>query len=111
MVKKNNKVTRELFSSVLKNGSTYHSPHFSFRIGTDDIKRTHIAFAVPKKIVKRAVVRNKIKRRGYYTLHTLLPDIKKSFTGIFFVKNGAEALPYKKSKEEIISLLYRAKLF
>ena len=110
MGKKNNRVTRELFSSILKSGVTYHSRHFSFRVVKKGTTHIHTAFVVPKKVAGGAVLRNKIKRRGYYTVHTLSGGFKTPFTGIFFVKKGAAALPYRQYKEEVTSLLRRAKL-
>lgn len=110
MRKKNKRVTRELFSIVMKNGASYHSPHFSFRVAENGTKGYHSATVVSKKIALRAIIRNKTKRRAQHTIQTLLPLIQKPFIGVFFVKKGGTTLPYTIFKEEIKSLLQKAKL-
>lgn len=95
------KLHKSEFPKILKNGKVIHSSHLYLRVVFDG-KDTKLAFVVPKKIVKGAVSRNKIKRRGYNVLKEL--DIK-SLKGIFFTKKGIKDVSYENLKAEIEEIL------
>ena len=65
------------------------------------------AFVVPKKIVKSAVKRNSLRRKGYNILR--LYNIESSL-GIFFYKKEALGASLLEIKTDIDSLLKKAKI-
>jgi len=109
MSQKAQSVNRALFSVILKEGRTYHSPHLSLRVHR--IKPTEegvFAFVVSKKVTKSAVRRNLLKRRGRHILRASADTIQRSFAGIVFFKKGAEKLSFYELQEEILLLLRKA---
>lgn len=101
MLQSSKKLHKSEFPGILKNGKVFHSPHLYLRVVFDG-KDTELAFVIPKKVVKGAISRNKIKRRGYNILKEL--EIK-PLKGIFFAKKGINEVSFKNLQEEIISIL------
>ncbi len=92
MISKKKRVTKELFLSVLKNGKILSSPLFLLRY-TPSLESL-CAVVVPKSLVKRAVKRNSLRRKGYNAIRILtLPPATLLF---FYKKEGINA-----SSEEI----------
>lgn len=83
MLLKKKRVNKELFDQILKEGRALPGSFFVFRYTRGE--SPHFSFVVPKKIEKRAVARNRLKRIGYNCLRKQvfpLPNIN----GIFFYK-------------------------
>lgn len=111
MLKKSRRIPRSSFLAVLRQGKSFHSTHFSLKIkrgiaGEED----SFSFVISKKIIRTAVKRNVVKRRGYHVLRDVFGSIKKPYKGIFFVKKGAGELSFNELKKEILSLLKTANL-
>ena len=109
MLPKNRRINTTLFAEVLKNGRSFYSKNISLsvfhKIG---LYNTRFAFVVSKKVAKRAVDRNLLRRRGYSALLDVVDNTKPSFANIIFLKKGSESLKFKDFKEEIIELLKKA---
>ncbi len=100
------RVTKKLFDEIIKKGDVFYGSFFVFRY----IKNTEFisyAFVVSKKISKKAVNRNKLKRRAYSIIR-LLP-IKNS-SGIFFYKKNGLNVSYLKIKNDINFILKKTKI-
>jgi len=100
MLKKKKRVTKELFQTVIKSGSTLSGHFFIFRFLKQ--KSPQYAFVVSKKIAKRAVVRNKLRRQGYNALKSFP---LKDYAGIFFFKKQTESTTFNEIKDDIESIL------
>jgi len=106
MFPKKKRVTKKIFNEIIKKGVSFSSNFFIFKfISHKDEPR--YAFVVPKKISKKATIRNKIKRRGYNIIKPL--PIKNS-SGIFFYKKRGLKASYEELKNEIIFILKKAKI-
>jgi ribonuclease P protein component len=93
MLSKKERVNKDLFHKILKSGNSIYSSLFSFKyIKNNEYK---YSFVVSKKISKKAVERNKLKRYGYEALRSIA---KNDCSGIFVFKNKAS---FYKIKEEI----------
>jgi ribonuclease P protein component len=88
MLPKQNRLPRTAFSMVLKTGFRIHSPDITCVSvkTTDPVSR--FAVVVSKKIAKRAVDRNRIKRLVREAIHHLLPAMKSGFDCVFITKNN-----------------------
>ena len=110
MLPKKNKLTREDFK-VLSKGRSIHSPYLTLLVYT---KTQHnnpkISFVVSKKITKRSVIRNKLKRWGYAIIKDILENIPPNTTSVFFLKKGSEKLSYKEFESFVVALLKKAHL-
>lgn len=100
MLPSSKKLHKSEFPPILKGGKVIHSPHLYARvIPSDNLK---LAFVVPKRAIKGAILRNKIKRKGY----NILKDQEiKPIKAIFFAKKGVEKLTFPKLEEEILDIL------
>ncbi len=100
------RVTKKLFDEILKKGVVFYGSFFTFRyINNTEIRR--YAFVVPKKIAKKAVDRNKLKRRAYNIIRSL-PT--KNSSGIFFYKKNGIDASYLDIKNDIIFILKKTKI-
>ena len=105
MFKKSKTVSKQLFPHIIKKGKVYYSKHFTLRIIQMQTKEVEkISFVVSKKIERRAVKRNQLRRRCY---HALKESIVKTpfFACVFFVKKGACILSFSEMKNELKELL------
>jgi|688.fasta_scaffold2341001_1 ribonuclease P protein component len=101
MLSKKERVNKELFHKIFKSGGTIYSSLFSFKYLKNNENRH--SFVVSKKISKKAVLRNKIRRQGYRAL-AQLP--KNSYSGIFIFKNKAS---FDEIKKEIAFIFTKLK--
>ena len=106
MLPKNNRVTKELFQSVMKNGKVLTGPLFLFRYIPQ--KTAQYAFVAPKNVAKQAVLRNKLRRQGYSALRQN-PKIP-SVLGVFFYKKGSKEASFDALKTDINSILSKINL-
>ncbi len=67
MLKKSHRLTRQQFSEYFTAGRRIHTPHFT--IITAPADQFHGAVVVGKKVYKKAVDRNRCRRRVYGTLY------------------------------------------
>ena len=65
---------------------------------------------VSKKISKKAVIRNKVKRRLREAVRIILPRIKPCYDIIFFTRPGIEQKDFSEIKEAVSNLLSKAGL-
>lgn len=105
-----NRITTREFDAIFKAGRWFDSGFFSLRIAK--IKKTEplFAFVVSVKVSKKAVVRNKIKRRSRNIIRKLLPSIKKEIAIIVFFKKGAENLKFSELEEKLKEELKKARV-
>lgn len=105
MLPKRKRITKKDFPVILKKGKTLSDPFFVFRYFHQE--NPQYSFVVPKNVCKKAIDRNKFKRRGYNFLR-FLPV--KSSIGIFFYKKQAIKAKPQEIKESIIFLLKKAEI-
>jgi ribonuclease P protein component len=115
MIPKANRINRENFEKVMKKGGFLNSSLFSLRFLKNPEKTTHLSVVVAKKVAKTAVLRNKVRRRGYSILRKLLKESKNPLAGqayfiILFAKKGAEVSTFLDTSADIQKLLEKAKI-
>lgn len=102
MIPRKNRIPRKLFVGILSSRNYLNSDLFSLRIGpSDDVKA---AVSVSKKVSKKAVVRNRTRRRVYSIIMSLLPHFKPGLY-LFIAKPGAEKIKGEDLKKEISKLI------
>lgn len=104
MFKKTNRVGRGEFESLFCSGKRHHSDSYQL-IFTPDNKKLKIAVVVPKKIVKKAVTRNKVRRQLYHQLKTLVGTSSGIY--IFIVKKLDGNKITKTTPQELTDLVGR----
>lgn len=66
-----------------------HTPFFTLRVTQNTTTNTRFGFVVSKKIDRRAVVRNKVKRKIRSCIEEMKASIKPGFDLLFFAKKTA----------------------
>ena len=82
-------------------------PSFSLRVTSADTAK--LIISVSKKVAKKAVTRNKIKRRVRAVFRNLISDLKPG-SYLIIAKSGAESLKSKELESELKSLVVSRKL-
>lgn len=109
MLPKKQKLTKKDFSSLKGGGKSFHSPYFTLRVyKVSTATRSKFSFIISKKVSKKSVVRNRLKRIGYGAINLAFPTIKGGFSCAFFLKNESENLPQGQLSKEIMDMLKKA---
>ncbi len=97
------------FDKVKRQGQVIHSPLFAVSILKGQSDGPKFGFVVSKKIDKKAVVRNKIRRWLSEAVRILLPQLHQDVYAVFFVKKDIKDANFQKIKKEInkINRLFR----
>lgn len=109
MIAKKNKLSRKDFLVCSKSTNLLFSPLFSLKYKINNLEFGRWSVVVSKKLSKKAVERNKIKRRVYEVLakHLLVYKID----GIIYPKPAVLNLDYEKLSFEIDSLVSKIPIF
>ena len=100
------KKNRLLPSVKISKANSINTPYFSLRVSPNKFdKENKFGFIVTKVIDKRAVVRNKIKRRFRSCIEDNLNNIKGESNYLFFIKKEALELNKKDLCKQIILVL------
>ncbi|MEY3783914.1 MAG: Ribonuclease [Candidatus Parcubacteria bacterium] len=84
MFKKSERLSRSEFAVYFKTGKRHHFPDCT--IITSPALTRKVAVVVGKKVSKRAVVRNTVRRRVYAALYKVLQTTSQTETVIIIVK-------------------------
>lgn len=102
MISKRKKISRTLFSEVFSFGKNKNTEYFRVKIKKSDSPKFSIV--VPKKVLKKAVDRNKFKRIFYNTIKDL--DFETGINEyIFFTQKSAKGKTDDEIKKDIIAFL------
>ena len=108
MLPKKQRINRDLFQLILKEGKRYHSPHLFLTVAdalSGQNTPSRFAFSISKKVLKNATERNKCRRRGYFVIARHKLSITSGFLCLFSFKKGAGAIAFPMLEKEIIDLL------
>lgn len=109
MLPKRNRVNSELFQYIYENGSRVDGTFLYLRFTIKDTEAPpRFSVVVPKKIIKKAVDRNKVKRRAVRVLEHLIKNVSDGTVGIFFFKEDVINIPSEEIGGEIKDLLQKA---
>ena len=106
MLPKKKRITKDLFQDIMKNGKTASSPLFTLRYIPSKVGQ--YAVVAPKTVAKQAVLRNKLRRKGYSIL-AKIPQ-KPSILGIFFYKKEAKQADFQALESDMMALLSKIRL-
>ena len=100
MLPSSRRLSTTLFDKVLKQGKFFSGSMFTIRVLKAQ-GMSRFSVVISKKIAKKAVERNKIRRRVYSSLNTLLPRLTDGFLCVFMMKDQIKAMEYEKIKKNI----------
>lgn len=112
LAKENRLTTKESFNRLLKYGQPYYSPLFVLKKIENKLNCNRFGFIISKKIAKKAVIRNKLKRRLREILRKEINQLKTGYDLVIIPKKGKEIekIKYQQLKDEIILLEKKANL-
>jgi ribonuclease P protein component len=109
VLKKINRIgTKKEFEEVKEKGRTYQAPLLAMVIFKKEDEEKKFGLVVSKRISKKAVIRNKIRRAVYEALRKQLGKISNGVRGIVLVRTaivGKRAEEIEREIEEIIKKL------
>lgn len=107
MLKKKERLNRTEFNRFFSSGTRIHSPSLMLVYNPDGV--FHASAVASKKIWKKAVERNKFRRRVYDAVRVLHKEKPLVGAYIFIAKTNAQNVLYDTLKKEILELMYKAK--
>lgn len=109
--KQNRLKKRKDFEKVFKQGRGFKEDFLFLKVIENNLEVSRFGFLVSQKVSKKAVVRNKIKRRLRELLKTKLPEIKKGIDGVLIALPGLEDRDFWELEKILTKLLEKAGIF
>lgn len=105
MLPKNRRIPRKDFSIVLS-GKRYNYSHFLVYISKTKEKTPSLfSFSVSKKVANTAVLRNKLRRQGYFIVSKYIKNINNGYFVFFSYKKDKYPILFSKIESEITQIL------
>jgi len=98
------------FKRVFRLGESFYIGQLRVKILKNNLTISRFGFIVSNKISKRAVVRNKIKRRLREIVRQKLPVLKTGYDCVIITRSGVEDLNYQEMQDKLEQILLKLKL-
>ncbi|MDD5750091.1 MAG: ribonuclease P protein component [Candidatus Pacebacteria bacterium] len=108
--KKNRLKKKNDFARVMRQGSTAAGGCLVLRFCANQQEASRIGFVCSKKVAKRAVARNRVKRRLREIVRMMLPDIRPGYDMVFLTRPGMAETGFDEMKLIAEKLLKKARL-
>jgi len=108
--KKNRLKRRKNFERLIKKGSFYKGVFLVLKTIKNEKENTRFGFIVSKKVSKKAVERNKVKRRMREVVRGLLGFVVPGYDVVFFAKKNILGKNFNEIKKEICALMEKSEL-
>ena len=114
MLPKINRIKKKKdFEAIFKKGVGFKNDTLILRVLKNDLGRERFGFIVSQKVSKKAVVRNKVRRRLVEIIKSELTNFQqnKSILDLVFISlSGIEKKEFAETKESVKNILRKAKL-
>ena len=107
---KNRLKKKKDFERVFKKGKSCKEDFLYLKIIKNHLKNSRFGFIVSNKFSKKAVIRNKIKRKLKRLTEIKLSKIKKGIDGVIIVRPGLEINDFWELEEKINKLFKKAEI-
>lgn len=98
------------FEAVFKTGRYSRGVFLSLKTAKNNLPQSRFGIAVSAKVSKKAVIRNKIKRRLRHIIYRRLPEIKDGFDIAIIAAPAAAEKTFGETVSEFNDLLEKGKL-
>lgn len=98
------------FERVFRNGRKFNAGCLSFRTAENGLKTSRFGFIFGKKVSKRAVIRNKVRRRLQEAVKKRLPSVKKNVDGVLVGMPGCDKYDFSAMETIILELFQKANI-
>jgi ribonuclease P protein component len=110
MLKKINRLKRKKdFEEIFQNGKALRNSFLVLKLKKNTVKDSRFAFVVSQKVSKKAVERNKIRRRMSEIIKVEVKNIKTGTDFVFIVTPAAKGKDFSQFKDAVIGLLIKSK--
>ena len=96
---------RSDFEVVKDKGRLYQSPLFGMLVMSENVEETKFGFLISKKVSKRAVDRNRIRRLMAEAVRFKINEIKKKVWVVFLVKRKMLTVKQDEVKLEVENMM------
>ena len=111
MLTKINRLKKEKdFEKIFKKGKSFKNSFLILRIVPNNLEESRFGFIVSQKVSKKAVLRNKVKRRLRDIIQKNITEIKKGKDVALIVLPGLEKKSFLETKEILETLLKKTSL-
>ncbi|MEK7596029.1 MAG: ribonuclease P protein component [Patescibacteria group bacterium] len=100
---------RDVFFLVYRTGKRFFADYLTVYAETNQ-NNSKFACVISKKAGKKAVARNKLRRRSYSIIRRHLSDLKEGQSVILVFKKGAAELSYFELEKRILEIFKKSKL-
>ena len=104
MIPKTRKLNSTEHKEVLSLGARKHSSVFTLYCLKKENEKTKCAVVIPKKVSKKAVLRNKNKRKVFDTITNIYPHILSEYHFVLMARTKIETLSHEVLLSEVKSI-------
>ncbi len=105
LIKKHRLTKYKDFEKIWVNGRNFFIKEIGVKFSSNNLDCTRFGIVVPNKVIKKAVLRNKVKRKIREIIRKQIPFIKKGFDCIILARQGIGELSFDELKEKIDFIL------
>jgi ribonuclease P protein component len=111
MLPKINRIKKKKdFEIIFKNSKSFKTNLFIFRIMKNNLGQSRFGFVVSQKVSKKAVIRNKVRRRLTEIIKSKIENIKTDINLVVIALPGIEKKEFSDLKEAMNDALIKTKL-
>jgi ribonuclease P protein component len=89
---------------VIKKGKRNHHELFTLVYKENGLDTTRCSLTVSKKVAKKAVMRNRIKRKLFSFLHKTYPQFRLGFDTVIIIQKNFLEMDFQKIEEELMEV-------
>lgn len=101
MLPKKNRISKDFFEKIFKEGGSFSFKYFLIKKVKISTAESAFTVVVSSKVAKKAVLRNKLKRRMRHIIKKILPSAQKGLGIIVILKKGVEKLDFWEMGKEL----------
>ena len=111
MLQQKNRIRKKKeIEEIFKKGKGFKQDFLILKTNKNNLDTCRFAFIVSKKISKKAVIRNKIKRRLREAVRLKIKELKPGFDNLFIALHEIETKDFKEIQEAIEKLFKKSDL-
>lgn len=111
MLKKETRLRKNKeIESVLKNSKSFYNSDFSLKFKKNNLENNRFCIVISAKVSKKAVRRNKLKRRLRSIFYLQKDNLKSGFDFLLISKKGVDEKDFSELEESLLNLLKIAKI-
>jgi len=102
---------RKEFEVIFKDSKSLRDNLFILKVAKNNLQISRFGFIVSQKVSKKAVVRNKVRRRLVATIKATEKNIKEGNDIVFIALSGIEKKEFSEIKRAVNNALIKARVF